>query len=42
MVIAKARGAGGGMGEGHQKVQTSIYKINKTWGCNVQHDDYNE
>ena len=23
------------------KVQTSSYKINKHWGCNVQRDDYN-
>ena len=26
--------------EGGQKLQTSIYKINKYLGCNVQHDDY--
>ena len=30
-----------GIGEGGQKVQTSNYKINKFWGCNVQHDNYN-
>ena len=30
----------GKMGEGGQKVQTSSYKINKSWGCNVQHGDY--
>ena len=30
----------GKMGEGGQKVQTSWYKINKTWGCNVQHGHY--
>lgn len=23
-----------------QKVQTCSYKINKYWGCNIQHDDY--
>ena len=28
------------MGEGDQKVQISSYKINKPWGCNVQHGDY--
>ena len=28
------------MGEGDQKVQTSSYKINKSWKCNVQHGDY--
>ena len=27
------------MKEDGQKVQTSSYKINKFWGCNVQHDD---
>ena len=33
-------GAGCKMGEGGQKVQTSSCKINKSWGCNVQHGDY--
>ena len=33
-------GTGGKMGKGGQRVQTSIYKINKSWGCNVQHGDY--
>ena len=28
-------------GKGGQKVQTSSYKINKYWGCNVQYDEYN-
>ena len=28
-------GRGWGVGEGDQKVQTSSYKINKSWGCNV-------
>ena len=27
--------------EGGQKVETSSYKINKYWGCNV-HDDYSK
>ena len=27
------------MGGGSQKVQTSSYKMNKSWGCNVQHGD---
>ena len=26
-----------GEGEGYQKMHTSSYKINKSWGCNVQH-----
>ena len=26
--------------EAIKKVQTLSYKINKSWGCNVQHDDY--
>lgn len=29
----------GGMGEGGQRVQPSVYKRNQFWGCNVQHDD---
>ena len=28
------------MGKGIQKVQTSSYKINKSWECGVQHGDY--
>lgn len=27
------------MGEVGQKVQTSGSKINKSWGCNIQHGD---
>lgn len=34
-------GIEGELGEGHQKVQTSSYKLNKFWRYNVQHDDYN-
>ena len=34
--------AGAGLNEGSQKVQTSSYKINKSQGCNVQHDKYNQ
>ena len=30
----------GELEEGGQKVQTSSYKINKYYGCNVQHGDY--
>ena len=30
------------MDEGNQMIQTSSYKTNKYWGCNVQHDKYNE
>ena len=28
------------MGSGGQKAQTSIYKMNKSWRHNIQHDDY--
>ena len=28
------------MSERGQKVQTSIYEINKSWGCNAQVGDY--
>ena len=28
------------MGEGSWKVQTSGYKISKSWGGNIQHGDY--
>ena len=28
----------GKMGEGGQKVQTS--KLSKSWGCNIEQDDY--
>ena len=28
------------MGEGGQKIQISSSKINKFWGCDVQHGDY--
>ena len=34
-------GCGPKMGEGGKKVQISSYKINKSWGCNGQHDDHN-
>ena len=40
-MIARGKAWGmGKMGEGVQKVQTSSYKINESWGCNVQHGDY--
>ena len=39
LVVARVGGVGE-MGEGDQKAQTSSYKINKFWGCNVQHGDY--
>ena len=42
--IGGSRVEGGGVwevGEGCQKVQTSSYKINKSWKCNLQHGDYN-
>lgn len=41
--IVLIRGRGwevGEMGEGGQKVQNCSYKINKSRGCYVQHDDY--
>ena len=28
------------IGKGDQKLQTSRYKISKSWGCNIQHGDY--
>ena len=28
------------MGKGGQKVETSTYKISKSWGYNVQYGDY--
>ena len=41
LVVARGRGwRVGKMGEGGQHVQTSIYKINKSWGCNVQRGDH--
>ena len=30
------------MGEGGQKVQTCIYKMNKSWEYNVQHGKYGQ
>ena len=39
LVVARGQVVGK-MGEGGQKVQTSSYKINKSWGCDVQHGDY--
>lgn len=27
------------MGKGGQKIQTCIYKTNKSWGCNAQNGD---
>ena len=29
------------MSEGGQRAQTSNYKINRFWGCDVQHGDQN-
>ena len=37
LVVARGREQSvGKMGERSQKVQISSYKINKSWGCNVQ------
>ena len=39
-MVARVRKWGvGKMGAEGQMVQTSSYKINKSWGCNVQHGD---
>ena len=38
---AQRQGVGvGDMAEGGEKAQTTSYKINKSWGCNVQHGNY--
>lgn len=29
----------GKMGEGGQKIQTSNFKVSKSWGCNIRHGD---
>ena len=34
------RGGIGEMGKGGQNMQTSSYKVNKSWGCHVQQGDY--
>ena len=41
LVVARVEGGWGRseMGEGDQEIQTSRYKINKSWGCNVQHEE---
>ena len=39
-MVARGGGRGvGEMGKGGQKIQTSSYKTNKSWGCNVRHGD---
>ena len=41
LVITRGREWGvSKMGKVDQKVQISSYKINKSWGYNVQHGDY--
>ena len=40
LVIVRGREMGGQNGKGDQKVRTSSYKTNKSWGCNVQHGDH--
>ena len=37
-VVARGWGVGE-MGDSGQTVQISSYKMNKFWGCNVQHTD---
>ena len=39
-VVARGEGRELQMGKGSQEVQTSSYKIKKSWGCNAQHGDY--
>lgn len=40
-VVARGWGLGRKeMGEGNQKVQNFSYKINNSWGCNIQHRHY--
>ena len=34
-VVIRREKSGGN--EGDEEVQTSSYKINKSWGCNIQH-----
>ena len=41
LVVARGRGwVVGEMDEDGQKVPTFSDKMSKSWGCNVQHDDY--
>ena len=41
LMVAKGGRVGvGKMGECGQKIQMPSYKINKSWGCKVQHGDY--
>ena len=41
LVVARSEGKRvGEIGEGGQNPHNSSYKINKLWGCNVQHGDY--
>ena len=43
LMVTQGWGLGGGtagIGADGQKVQTSSYKVNKFWVCNVQHGNY--
>ena len=44
MVVARGERAWGlgEMGEWGQEVQACSYKISKSWGCNVEHGNYNQ
>ena len=44
LVVAREEGSWvvGKMGEGDQEVQSSSYKIHKSWGSNVQHMRYSQ
>lgn len=40
LAVARSRGVGGGKWVKAVRIQTVGYKINKFWGCNVQHGDH--
>lgn len=44
MLVVRGEGSweGAKQSEEGQEVQTSSYKINKPWGCHVQHGDYSQ
>lgn len=42
-ILVVDRGGGWQVDEmwvGYQNIKTSRYKMNNSWGCNVQHSDY--
>ena len=40
LVVSRGGERGGELGEGARLVQTSSYKISKSWGCKVERGDY--